>query len=553
MHSADPQPDIPANPPSVHRPTSTSSLSSALGHLGPPGLGQRHPISSTRGPDNSPPISTASAHPGLTNLTNAPQLIQPGPPSVPQPTFEFTKRKRWADLLVTQLSEAILLILSPQMDVLYCGSAVWALLGWQDNEWVDKCLLDFMNLDDRGTFQRLFTESMVNRTELTSYIRLQYKPTSPTSISPSHSNTAVSYSNTHPGHAPPPTPYYPYQQQGQIPYQQQASSHGHGHYGALTASPQSTAYHHQQGYNQSSQRRSQRSQRDAGSAEGRKEVMFELVGAPYYLPVEDTLKCFYAVAKPYPSRNTTILNTFLELKLENERLVDRLSQLKLSKPKPPRPSTTSSTTIPTMVPSNNSNSNSLSTSPATPSTNQPNLSQGQGSSSSSSTIAIPSTNAFFPGSYNELIGIPGQGQVIQGVSAPRFRFENLFHEDGELTMDSADGVDGGAGMTGSGLEMGGQGGAGGGGGAGLVPPGPIGGTVVMGEDDESAKKKARKVYLPEQYVCMTCGRTDSPEWRKGPSGPKTLCNACGLRWAKREKEKRTALRASGLSGSSGPK
>lgn len=26
------------------------------------------------------------------------------------------------------------------------------------------------------------------------------------------------------------------------------------------------------------------------------------------------------------------------------------------------------------------------------------------------------------------------------------------------------------------------------------------------------------------HVCVTCGRTDSPEWRKGPMGPKTLCN-----------------------------
>ena len=81
----------------------------------------------------------------VTNLSNQPQLIQPGPPSLPQPIFEFTKRKRWADLLVTQLSEAILLMLSPQMNVLYCGSAVWALLGWQDHECVDKCLLEFMN------------------------------------------------------------------------------------------------------------------------------------------------------------------------------------------------------------------------------------------------------------------------------------------------------------------------------------------------------------------------------------------------------------------------
>ena len=51
--------------------------------------------------------------------------------------------------------------------------------------------------------------------------------------------------------------------------------------------------------------------------------------------------------------------------------------------------------------------------------------------------------------------------------------------------------------------------------------------------DGGARKKAKRSHLPsEAHVCVTCGRTDSPEWRKGPMGPKTLCNACGLRWAK---------------------
>lgn len=36
----------------------------------------------------------------------------------------------------------------------------------------------------------------------------------------------------------------------------------------------------------------------------------------------------------------------------------------------------------------------------------------------------------------------------------------------------------------------------------------------------------------EQHVCDECDTRESPEWRKGPNGPKTLCNACGLRWAK---------------------
>ena len=52
-----------------------------------------------------------------------------------------------------------------------------------------------------------------------------------------------------------------------------------------------------------------------------------------------------------------------------------------------------------------------------------------------------------------------------------------------------------------------------------------------------ADKKQKKVKSADEYVCTDCGTLDSPEWRKGPNGPKTLCNACGLRWAKKEKKK----------------
>lgn len=31
--------------------------------------------------------------------------------------------------------------------------------------------------------------------------------------------------------------------------------------------------------------------------------------------------------------------------------------------------------------------------------------------------------------------------------------------------------------------------------------------------------------------CWKCGRTDTPEWRKGPDG-EVMCNACGLVYAK---------------------
>ncbi|KAL6876732.1 white collar 2 [Trichoderma novae-zelandiae] len=66
--------------------------------------------------------------------------------------------------------------------------------------------------------------------------------------------------------------------------------------------------------------------------------------------------------------------------------------------------------------------------------------------------------------------------------------------------------------------------------------GDAGIAMPMDRDSRSGEKK-KKLKLAEEYVCTDCGTLDSPEWRKGPSGPKTLCNACGLRWAKKEKKR----------------
>ena len=36
----------------------------------------------------------------------------------------------------------------------------------------------------------------------------------------------------------------------------------------------------------------------------------------------------------------------------------------------------------------------------------------------------------------------------------------------------------------------------------------------------------------EEKACESCGTTNSPEWRRGQSGKKDLCNACGLRYSR---------------------
>ena len=61
-------------------------------------------------------------------------------------TYEFTKRKRWADLLITGLVDSVLFILSPSCTVLYVATAVNELLGWRDVDLVD---LDFIKLINR--------------------------------------------------------------------------------------------------------------------------------------------------------------------------------------------------------------------------------------------------------------------------------------------------------------------------------------------------------------------------------------------------------------------
>jgi hypothetical protein len=74
------------------------------------------------------------------------------------------------------------------------------------------------------------------------------------------------------------------------------------------------------------------------------------------------------------------------------------------------------------------------------------------------------------------------------------------------------------------------------------------------------KKRARGVsFLPNQGNkpatksltqraappgrCHSCNRIDTPEWRRGPDGARTLCNACGLHYAKLERKRQLEARS----------
>jgi hypothetical protein len=299
-------------------------------------------------------------------------------------TFEFTKRKRWADLLVSELADAILLVLSSSCNVLFCGSAVTELLGWRDDEVVDGDLMDLMNVEDQNTFRLCYEESIRTNTELLNYTRLKCK---------NHFQASMDYQT----------------------------------------SP--------------------------------REILFELKGYPHYIAEDDgrmTFKCFFAAAKPYPGRNTAVLNTFLELKMENERLQQRVIELKAHN----------------ITPKSSSHY-----APSLPSAAR---------SAFSSQRTPDLSSSFYP----------------LGASHSRSTYDIL-------PSPSRSGFDVNTGY-----------------GSSYASSALVTSPVEEDVEDTTKRKKAKKVHSSEQYVCVTCGRTDSPEWRKGPLGPKTLCNACGLRWAK---------------------
>ncbi|XP_062178889.1 protein CYTOKININ-RESPONSIVE GATA TRANSCRIPTION FACTOR 1-like [Phragmites australis] len=75
-----------------------------------------------------------------------------------------------------------------------------------------------------------------------------------------------------------------------------------------------------------------------------------------------------------------------------------------------------------------------------------------------------------------------------------------------------------------------------------------------------AVKKPRRRAQPYQYmsnqpnlgvirVCSDCNTTKTPLWRSGPCGPKSLCNACGIR----QRKARRAMMASGAPSTDGTK
>lgn len=55
------------------------------------------------------------------------------------------------------------------------------------------------------------------------------------------------------------------------------------------------------------------------------------------------------------------------------------------------------------------------------------------------------------------------------------------------------------------------------------------GSVVAGQPKSKYRKRASGQRATPPGKCHSCNIRETPEWRRGPDGARTLCNACGLR------------------------
>lgn len=63
--------------------------------------------------------------------------------------------------------------------------------------------------------------------------------------------------------------------------------------------------------------------------------------------------------------------------------------------------------------------------------------------------------------------------------------------------------------------------------------------TFVNEDPRSVankKEQSKQAKKPAKMKCRKCCTTSTPEWRSGPNGKNSLCNACGLKWSKSQQK-----------------
>ncbi|KAJ6261748.1 hypothetical protein Dda_2547 [Drechslerella dactyloides] len=279
-------------------------------------------------------------------------------------------------------------------------------------------------------------------------------------------------------------------------------------------------------------------------------AIFESNGHPHFsdqrqMPTNTTTPVcsgFFMMARLYPTKNSGLLDSFLEHKIENERLKRRIAELRREEHEDQQAQLRAREALQSKGNNaNNTNPNNRLQVPtsAPRSISVPNsLTERLESSVAADKARQSNSQSMPPPAMPAQSGQLGQltRQNLEGLNNNALRsdslrdkmarYEGVAHHD---TIEMLTGLRYNEGERSRGISTG------------DTSPSLIRGDVgvPMSADRESrgSGERKKKIKVTNEYVCTDCGTLDSPEWRKGPTGPKTLCNACGLRWAKKEKKR----------------
>ncbi|PVI00901.1 hypothetical protein DM02DRAFT_671679 [Periconia macrospinosa] len=222
-------------------------------------------------------------------------------------------------------------------------------------------------------------------------------------------------------------------------------------------------------------------------------IVLEAQCRPFIIDALDALASHYAgmgfqdvvvMARPYPTRNASLLDSFLELKMENERLQRQIQQLQ-------REACEDEAIFNLQQQSKEENS----------------LAESLFSPSSISNRTIPERQSDLAThtparKFTAHVHVTLSQDTVTPQSKPHIKLENRDDEvSSNLLADQEASV-----------VLGDLG----------IPISKYRATTVP-----APKRKRNAPQFAEPRVCTSCGTSSSPEWRKGPEGPKTLCNACG--------------------------
>ncbi|CAI7659170.1 unnamed protein product [Penicillium viridicatum] len=211
---------------------------------------------------------------------------------------------------------------------------------------------------------------------------------------------------------------------------------------------------------------------------------------------------FFLVCRPYINKASQLLDSFLEHKIENARLIQQITKLKQEEDEEMTAA---------RVPSSRSAQENRG--PVTENQGQRSARSGEMSSDPDTTDTVGPNSEESDTSQSTGYG-PGSNtrEVYSHIDGIEF-MTGLNYAEGERSQGLSTGVSRGR-LVHCDIDI-----------------------TTAADQERNAQEGDRRKRLKAQHVCTDCGTADSPEWRKGPNGPKTLCNACGLRWSKKEKKR----------------